>query len=175
MPQEVCPSRTELKTLEAELEDCRESTRAGSSTEADYIDELEKRAEKAEAELEQRKEDMTELFQTKGFFSNEKKRFEAEVKTLKEQNEKMFRKFKRIPATIADAYNTNVELESRLAEAKKLVNEWRRIIKSVKPPSDAIGDWRESWKTSILTDCANELERALKHLPLKENNVEEKS
>jgi len=48
---------------------------------------------------------------------------EAEAKTLKEQNEKMLRKFKRIPATIADAYNTNVELESRLAKAQDKLRE----------------------------------------------------
>ena len=37
-----------VKSLEQELSDCRESTRAGSSSEADYIDKLEARLAKAQ-------------------------------------------------------------------------------------------------------------------------------
>jgi hypothetical protein len=58
---EVEALEAEVKTLKTELEDCRESTRAGSSTEADYIDKLEVRLAKAHDWLSNTKPRLTEL------------------------------------------------------------------------------------------------------------------
>lgn len=56
----------------------------------------------------------------------DRERLKSEVGRLTEQNEKLLRKFKRIPATIADAYNQKTEVETRLAAAHGLLEEYRR-------------------------------------------------
>ncbi len=98
---------------------------------------------------------------------------EAENQGLKEQNEKLFRKFKRIPATIADAYNTNVELESRLSKAQldlnkyqdagmilaEEVNEALKIIKELNEKNIDIFD--PTNVSAKIDDIENQLRKAL--------------